>query len=143
MPNPFWSLIFLTICPSYFQSFQRLMPSSLQILVSSFLIFFTIVSVSKEIQARLLKNVNEHFRIFVGQNQQKTKMGWKAHKCWKYCLTINILRDHPFKTSANFHDFLPLAPYHRHSSKMLMKGIFVPYVLWPFDHRHLGTPLPP
>ena len=51
--------------------------------------------------------------------------------------------DHPFKTSANFHDFLPLAPYHRHSSKMLMKGIFDPYVLWPFDHRHMGTPLPP
>ena len=37
-------------------------------------------------------------------------------------------RDHPFKTSANFHDFWPLPPYHRHSSKMLMKGIFDPYV---------------
>ena len=34
-------------------------------------------------------------------------------------------------------------PYHRHSSKMLMKGIFDPYVMWPFDHRHMGTPLPP
>ena len=54
-----------------------------------------------------------------------------------------LLRDHPFKTSANFHDFWPLPPYHRHSSKMLMKGIFDPYVLWPFDHRPLGTPLPP
>ena len=30
--------------------------------------------------------------------------------------------------------------YHRHSSKMLMKGIFDPYELWPFDHRPmLGT----
>lgn len=54
-----------------------------------------------------------------------------------------LIRDHPFKTSANFHDFWPLPPYHRHSSKMLMKGIFDPYVLWPFDHRHMGTPLPP
>ena len=43
--------------------------------------------------------------------------------------------------SANFHDFWPLPPYH--SSKMLMKGIFDPYVLWPFDHRHMKTPLPP
>ena len=51
--------------------------------------------------------------------------------------------DHPFKTSANFHDFWPLPPYHQHSTKMLMKGIFDPYVLWPFDHRHIGTPLPP
>ena len=24
-----------------------------------------------------------------------------------------------------------------------MKGIFDPYVLWPLDHRHMGTPLPP
>ena len=38
------------------------------------------------------------------------------------------LRDHPFKTSANFDDFWPLPPYHRHSTKMLMKGIFDPYV---------------
>ena len=54
-------------------------------------------------------------------------------------------RDHLFKTSANFHDFLPLGlpPYHRHSSKMLMKGIFDPYVLCPFYHQHMGTPLPP
>ena len=41
------------------------------------------------------------------------------------------------------HITLPLPPYHQHSSKMLMKGIFDPYVLWPFDHRHMGTPLPP
>ena len=45
-------------------------------------------------------------------------------------------------TSTNFHDFWPLPSYHRHSSKMLMKGIFDPYVLWPFDHRPMGTPLP-
>ena len=55
----------------------------------------------------------------------------------------NLKRDHSFKTSANFYDFWPLPPYHRHSSKMLMKGIFDPYVLWPLDHRHRGTPLPP
>ena len=54
-----------------------------------------------------------------------------------------FIRDHSFKTSVNFHDFWPLPPYHQHSSKMLMKGIFDPYVLWPFDHRHMGTPLPP
>ena len=29
-----------------------------------------------------------------------------------------------FKTLANSHDFWPLPPYHRHSSKVLMKGIF-------------------
>ena len=56
---------------------------------------------------------------------------------------LQLIWDHPFKTTANFHDFWPLRPYHRHSSKMLMKGIFDPYVLWPFDHRHMGTPLPP
>ena len=44
--------------------------------------------------------------------------------------------------SAIFYNFWPLPPYHRHSSKMLMKGIFDPYVLWPFDHRHTGTTLP-
>ena len=57
------------------------MPDSLQILVSSFfvfgnlgcVIFFTMVYVCK---ARLLKNVDKHFRNFVGQNQQKTKMGF-------------------------------------------------------------------
>ena len=53
-----------------------------------------------------------------------------------------LVRDHSFKTSANFYDFWPLPPYHRHYSKMLMKGIFYPYLLWPFDHRHMGTPLP-
>ena len=51
-------------------------------------------------------------------------------------------RDHPFKPSANFHDFWPLPPYLQHFSKMLMKGIFDPYVLWPFDHWHTVTPLP-
>ena len=54
-----------------------------------------------------------------------------------------VLRDHPFKTSANFHDFWPLPPYHWHSSKMLMKGIFDPYVLWPLDHHTWGHPSPP
>ena len=60
---------------------RNLMPSSLQILVSSFfvfgslgcMIFFKMVSVCKAWQARLLKNVNKHFRNFVGQNQGKTK----------------------------------------------------------------------
>ena len=47
------------------------------------------------------------------------------------------------KTLANFHNFWPLPPYHRHSSKMLMKRVFDPYLLWPFDHRHMGTPFPP
>ena len=51
--------------------------------------------------------------------------------------------DQSFKTSANFHDFWPLTPYHWHSSKMFMKGIFYPYVLWPFDHWPMGTPLAP
>ena len=36
------------------------------------MIFFKIVFVCKAIQARLLKNVNKHFRNFVSQNQQKT-----------------------------------------------------------------------
>ena len=49
------------------------------------------------------------------------------------------IRDNP---SANFHDFWPLTPYHHHSRKMLMKRIFDPYVLWPFNHRHMGTPFP-
>jgi hypothetical protein len=40
-------------------------------------------------------------------------------------------------------NFWPLPPYHRHSSKMLMKGIFDPYVLWLLDHWHMGIPLPP
>ena len=59
------------------------MPGSLQILVSSFfvfgdlgcVIFFKMVSVCKARQARLLKSVNKHFRNFVGQTQQKMKMG--------------------------------------------------------------------
>ena len=50
-----------------------------------------------------------------------------------------LLRDHPLKRSASFHDFWPLPPYHRHSSKMLMKGIFDPHVLWPFDLLSIGT----
>ena len=38
------------------------------------------VSICKTRQSRLLKNVNKHFRNFIGQNQQKTKMEWKAQK---------------------------------------------------------------
>ena len=57
------------------------MSGSLQILLSSFfvfgdlgcVIFFNMVSVCKARQARLLKNVNKHFRNFVGQNQWKMK----------------------------------------------------------------------
>ena len=71
-------------------------------------------------------------------DRQKTKLLMTNN--WK--LTF-FVRDHPFKTSANFHDFWPLPPYHRHFSKMLMKGIFYPYVLWPFYHRHMETPYPP
>ena len=62
-----------------------LMPGSLQTLVSilvflvfcdvNCVIFFTMVSVCKARQARLLKSVNKHFRNFVGQTQQKMKMG--------------------------------------------------------------------
>ena len=59
------------------------MPSSLQILVSSFLsfgdlgcvIFFTLVSICKARQARLSKYVNKPFCNFVSQNQRITKMG--------------------------------------------------------------------
>ena len=56
------------------------LPGSLQILVSSFLvfgdlgcvIFFTMISVCKARQPRLLKNANKHFRNFIGQIQRKT-----------------------------------------------------------------------
>ena len=58
----------------------------------------------------------------------------------EYC---GWLWDHSFKTLAIFHNFWPLPLYHRHSSKMLMKGILDPYVLWPFDHRPMWIPLPP
>ena len=54
----------------------------------------------------------------------------------------SAIRDHPFETSANCHDFLPQPPYNRHFSKMLMKGIFDPYVLWPFEHWHMRTSSP-
>ena len=64
------------------------MAGSLQILVSSFfvfgdlscVIFFTMVSICKARKARLLKNVNKHFRNFISQNKKKTKMRWKAQK---------------------------------------------------------------
>ena len=68
---------------------------------------------------------------------------WQARRYIAFSIKESWIRDHPFKTSAIFHDFWPLPPYHRHSSKMLMKGIFDPYVLWPFDRRHMGIPLPP
>ena len=63
------------------------MPGLLQILVGSIFVFgslggvlfYMMVSVCKARQARLFKNVNKHFRNFVGQDQQKTKMGRKAH----------------------------------------------------------------
>ena len=68
----------------------------------------------------------------------------KAKSLWSHCMLISWfgLWDHSFKTSANFYGFWPLPPYHRHSRKMLMKGIFNPYVQWPLDHRQMGTPLP-
>ena len=53
-------------------------------------------------------------------------------------LMIRALRDHPFKTSENFHNFWPLPPYHPHYSKMLMKGIFESYV----PSAHVDTPTP-
>ena len=59
----------------------------------------------------------------------------------KSLLGIFSLGDHSFKTSANFHDFWPLPPYHRHSSKMLMKGIFDPYGLGPSAHGDTPPPL--
>ena len=51
--------------------------------------------------------------------------------------------DHPFKTSANFHDFWPLPPYHRHSSKILMKGFLIlcTVTFWPSAHGDT-PPLP-
>ena len=73
-----------------------------------------------------------------GQTQMKGIMSW--NRFWMRILFFCVfsrfthqkflpLWDHPFKTSANFHDFWPVPPYHWHSSKMLMKGIFDPYVL--------------
>jgi ERCC4-related helicase len=61
-------------------------PGLLQILISLFfvfgdlgcVIFFTMVSVCKARQARLLKNVNKIFRNFVGQNQRKNENGMKS-----------------------------------------------------------------
>ena len=43
---------------------------------------------------------------------------------------VQPFRDHPFKTSTNFHDFWPL-PYHRHSSKMLLKILMCTVTFWP------------
>ena len=92
-----------------------------------------------------LKFTTASTRNFLRQLSQ-SQLNWWYHISNKstndFISTLKI-RDHSFKISANFHDFWPLPPYHRHSSKMLMKGIFDPYVLWPFDHRYMGTPLPP
>ena len=43
----------------------------------------------------------------------------------------------PFKMSANFHNFWPLPPYHRHSSKMLMKGIKFSQVCKPLHSKYV------
>ena len=59
---------------------------------------------------------------------------------------LKYITDHSFKTSANFHDFCFLPPYHRHSSKMLMNEIFDPYLLMHFDLLTIGIwgyPSPP
>ena len=75
-------------------------------------------------------------------NYGSQREAWVPWKTWIQGKII-FIRDPPFKTSATFQDFWPLSPYHRHSSKKLMKGIFDPHVLWPFDHWNMGTPLPP
>ena len=62
------------------------------------LIFFTMVSVCKARLARLLENVNTHFRNFVGQNQQKTysengmKSSDKVPKCKRESALSRIAR---------------------------------------------------
>ena len=89
-------------------------------------------------QVSTTKNLKVTNELQVASNPLKFKLCKHAH-----ALHLIPKRDHSFKTSAIFHDFWPLSPYHRHSSKMLMKGIFAPSVLWPFVHRHMGTPLPP
>ena len=52
-------------------------------------------------------------------------------------------RDHPFKTSANFHDFWPLPPTIGIPAKCLWRGflILVYCDLWPLAHG--DTPPPP
>jgi hypothetical protein len=62
---------------SYYYTFARLITNFGKFVFGDLgcVIFFTMFSVCKARQARLLKNVNKHFRNFVGQNQQKTKMG--------------------------------------------------------------------
>ena len=54
--------------------------------------------------------------------------GQKSH-CKSSAFLLRLLefltRDHPFKTSVNFHDFWPLHPYHQHSSKCLWRGFFI------------------
>ena len=69
--------------------------------------------------------------------------GQKSH-CKSSAFLLRLLefltRDHPFRTSVNFHDFWPLHPYRQNSSKMLMKGIFYPYVLQPLTVGPWGHP---
>ena len=81
--------------------------------------------------------------FFEGQLSNRDYISLHSNADESISYFYDSLRDHPFKTSANFHDFWPLPPYHRHSDKILMKGIFDPYVLWPFGQRPMGTPLPP
>ena len=78
---------------------STLMPSSLQILVSLFfafgnigcLIFFTMVSVCKARQARLLKNVNKNFITSLAHNNKKEKQKWdekliNVRLCADFCI---------------------------------------------------------
>ena len=50
-------------------------------------------------------------------------------------------RDHPFETSAKFHDFLPLPPYHRQNA---YEGDFLSLCtvnFWPLAHGDTTLPL--
>ena len=68
--------------------------------------------------------------------------GLEIDNCMRSLRKIYSLteRDHPFKTSANFHDFWPLPPFA--FLQNFMKEIFDPYILWPFDRWHMGHPSP-
>ena len=58
-------------------------------------------------------------------------------------MTLKLdLRDHPFKTLANFDNFWPLPPYHRHSSKMLT-GNFLSLCAVTFRPSAYGDTPPP
>ena len=64
---------------------------------------------------------------------------------FKFCEDVvgSMFKDHSFKTLANFSNFWPLPPYHQHSSKILMKGIFDLYVHCTFGLSAHGDTLPP